>query len=126
MASAILPYSISVSGFLKGALTLTTALAWNTAVKDVINHVYKRPQDNVRAQIAYAVTITIMVIIVILLYNNVANSTTLNAFAVNSRQNNNLFGKFVRSFDKAREKWDQNNFKHEYRTDFILPEHVNR
>jgi len=62
--------SISLSAFLKGALTLTTALAWNTAAKESITSIYKTPESGgARAQIIYAVILTIGIIFIIFAYN---------------------------------------------------------
>lgn len=56
---------------LTGTLGFTIAIAWNTAVNDVINSCFTRDPRNTYASIMYAVVITLIVILVVFFLNYV-------------------------------------------------------
>jgi uncharacterized transporter YbjL len=61
--------AISTTGYIKGALTLISALAVNTAVKDIINVYYPKPADSAKFQVIYAITIILCILLIIWGYN---------------------------------------------------------
>lgn len=56
---------LNIPTLIGGALTLTAALAWNEAAKTGIQSLYPQPtKDSFRAALAYAVIVTILIIVV--------------------------------------------------------------
>ena len=53
---------LSASGLIAGALTFTVALAWNDAVSKAMTNMF--PRHNERALFAYALLITLVVIVI--------------------------------------------------------------
>jgi len=62
----------------QGAMTLLVALAWNQAAKTTINSIYPMPEQQVKAELIYALTITLIIIFLVYLHNYAYN--TLNSF----------------------------------------------
>lgn len=61
---------ISTISLLKGALTFTTALAWNQSAKNIIDSIFPvKDEKNTMAQLIYALLITLIIIIVIQIFN---------------------------------------------------------
>lgn len=65
MASKKDGMELNIPTLIGGALTLTAALAWNEAAKTGIQSLYPQPtKDSFRAALAYAVIVTILIIVV--------------------------------------------------------------
>lgn len=62
---------------LQGAMTLMVALSWNQATRSGINYVYPMPTDQVRADILYAIIVTITIILIIIIYNHLYKTSDL-------------------------------------------------
>jgi hypothetical protein len=65
--------SINYTTLLTGALSFTIALAWNEAINKTIRSLYPPSTDekqNVRITIAYALVITVLVVIIVALINH--------------------------------------------------------
>lgn len=68
---------ISTSSLLKGALTFTAALAWNEAAKNTINIIYpNKDKDTIMAQLSYAIIITVLVILIVTIFNYINGKLT--------------------------------------------------
>ena len=53
-----------VTGYLLAAFGLVAGLAWNDAIKGIIDKVWPLENDGVRAQIFYAIAVTVLVVAV--------------------------------------------------------------
>jgi hypothetical protein len=53
---------IKAVGYIIGAFGLVAALAWNDAIKSLINHLFPLDKDSVPAKFIYAIIITIIVV----------------------------------------------------------------
>lgn len=51
-------------GFILGAFGLVAGLAWNDAVKALIEHLFPVPQDTLPAKFVYAIIISLLVVMV--------------------------------------------------------------
>lgn len=49
------------------AFGLVAALAWNDAIKGIFSLIFPSPEDNVLAQVLYAVFITVVVVVITIL-----------------------------------------------------------
>ncbi len=54
-------------GYIVGALGIVAGLAWNDAVKALIDYIFPAAQNSVKAKFSYAILITIGVVIVTML-----------------------------------------------------------
>jgi len=54
-------------GYIVGAFGLIAALAWNDAIRGLIEHFYDNPNEGLSAQFTYAVVITGIVVMVTVL-----------------------------------------------------------
>lgn len=61
--------AITTKSIIKGGTILVTALAWNTAIKGSIDAVFPMRKDTVVGYLIYAITITILTLIIISLFN---------------------------------------------------------
>lgn len=53
-----------VAGFIAGALSLVAGLAWNDAIKSIIEYVFPSPGNTLPAKIMYAAVISLVVIVI--------------------------------------------------------------
>lgn len=61
---------IDISDFIKGALALSIALSWNMAIRSMIEYSYPNdPRAALIGQFAYAITIVILAILFVIVYN---------------------------------------------------------
>ncbi len=51
-------------GYMMGAFGLVAALAWNDAIKALIDNFFESPGDDIIARFIYAVIITVIVVVV--------------------------------------------------------------
>jgi len=59
-------FSARVSGYIIGALGLVAGLAWNDAIKALIEFIFPLRQDSISAKFLYAGIITIIIVLVTL------------------------------------------------------------
>lgn len=58
---------IRTSHYIIGGVSVAAALAWNSAIKDVIDQVYPMQKESARAAVFYAFVITIFLVILVIL-----------------------------------------------------------
>jgi hypothetical protein len=58
-------FEIKTSHYILGAVALTAALSWNSAIREAINKSFPIPKDEIFAGFIYAVIITVMLIVLI-------------------------------------------------------------
>lgn len=63
-----------MSVYVGTALTFVAGMAWNDAVKSTIDTYVHKDSDSIKGKFLYAVTITIISIIIIYLLNNMATT----------------------------------------------------
>lgn len=66
--------SLNVTEMIVGALTLTAALAWNEAAKSGIASIVPGKKGTFQATLIYAVTVTILIIIILNIVRTVRNN----------------------------------------------------
>jgi hypothetical protein len=59
------PFEIKTSHYIIGAVALTAALSWNSAIRESINKCFPLPKEEIVANFVYAVIITIFLILLI-------------------------------------------------------------
>jgi hypothetical protein len=58
-------FAVKTSHYVIGGFALVTALAWNSSIKTALEHKFPMPQDNVKANLIYAVIITLILVLII-------------------------------------------------------------
>ena len=56
-------FSAKMVGFIVGALSLVAGLAWNDAIKALIEYVFPLQKDGVSAKFIYAIVISLVVVL---------------------------------------------------------------
>ena len=60
-------FSDRIIGFIVGALSLVAGLAWNDAIKALLDYLFPLQKDGILAKFVYAVIISLVVVIISLL-----------------------------------------------------------
>lgn len=58
-------FVVKASHYIIGGFALTTALAWNNSIRENIKQKFPIPEDNVRANLMFAVIITVVLVLII-------------------------------------------------------------
>jgi len=83
MSNVVVEDVISTKSIIKGGAILITALAWNTAIKGIIDIMIPKHKDTIIGYIIYAIMITIITITIIYMFNIYKNG--INKYKVNQR-----------------------------------------
>jgi len=63
-------FAVKTSHYIIGGFALATALTWNTSIREAIKQKFPVPEDNVKANMIFAVVITIILILLIYILPN--------------------------------------------------------